>query len=76
MELVFDKGKSLFVSKSFLGYSSPVFERMFQPGFRESDSKSVELKEKSYEDFIEMLLFLHPRIQKRISGQYQLKDLY
>ena len=72
IELKFDEGKSLFVSKSFLSYSSPVFERMFQSAFKERDGTSVDLKEKSYDAFLEMLLFLHPRVQKTIPGEFYL----
>lgn len=66
IELKFDEGKSLFVSKVFLSFSSPVFTRMFKPGFTESNSSSVDLKGKSYDAFLDMLLFLHPRMQKPI----------
>ena len=69
IELKFDEGKSLFVSKGFLSHSSPVFARMFQSGFKERNSKSMELKGKQFDAFLEMLLFLHPRVQKEFSGQ-------
>ena len=71
VELKFDEGKKLFVSKAFLSHSSPVFSRMFQSGFKESNGSSVDLKEKNFEAFLEMLLFLHPRLQKAFSGQCQ-----
>ena len=58
------------MSKSFLSYSSPVFARMFQSSFKEKDDKVVELSGKSYEAFLEMLLILHPRIQKKGPGIY------
>ena len=72
VEITFNEGKSLFVSKAFLSYSSPKFARMFQSGFFETESNTIDLTEKSYEAFLEMLLFLHPRVQKEISGQYKL----
>lgn len=75
VELQFDGRKSLFVSKTFLSYSSPVFARMFQSGFKETDSNIIDLKHKSYETFLEMFRFLHPRVQKPLQGKTA-KDIY
>lgn len=75
VELKFDTGESLFVSKSFLSHASPVFKRMFQSQFKESSSECAKLTGKKYDAFLDMMLFLHPRIQKPISG-YMAIDIY
>lgn len=75
IELKFDKGESLFISKSFLSYASPVFKRMFQSQFKESSSKCVKLTGKNYNVFLDMLLNMHPRIGKPISGN-KAQDIY
>ena len=75
-ELKFDDGQSLFVSKIFLAYASPVFERMFHSNFKESETNCVELKGKEYDVFLEMLLFLHPRLQTPYSGMFRFKYAY
>ena len=72
IELKFDTGESLFISKSFISYASPVFKRMFQSQFKESSSKCVKLTGKKYNVFLDMLLNMHPRIGKPISGNYQI----
>ena len=68
VELKFDDGRSLFVSKTFLMYASPVFELMFQSNFRERQSNSITLQGKSYNTFLQMLLHIHPRTMKKITG--------
>ena len=70
VELKFDTGESLFVSKTFLSHVSPVFKRMFQSQSKESSSECAKLTGKKYDAFLDMMLFLHPRIQKPISGNY------
>lgn len=58
--------KKLYVSENFLGYASPVFQAMFKHDFKESETRTVLMKGKSYEDFLEFLLCLHPAVQKPI----------
>lgn len=57
------------MTKSFLSYASPVFGRMFQSNFKESTDNIVNLNDRDYDHFLDMLLFLHPRVQKTVSAQ-------
>ncbi|XP_060557813.1 uncharacterized protein LOC132718191 [Ruditapes philippinarum] len=61
----FDDGKKLYVSQNFLCYASPVFKERFQKGYGETENKVIEMKENS-SDFLELLLSLHPGVQKPI----------
>ena len=67
IELQFDDNQSLYVSKAFLSYASPFFEKMFEADFKEKQATRIPLSGKSYDTFLEMLLFLHPRIQRPIT---------
>ncbi|XP_060576794.1 uncharacterized protein LOC132734095 [Ruditapes philippinarum] len=64
--LAFGKEK-LYVSKNFLCLASPVFEAMFRNECREKKEKLVQMIGKSYEDFIDFLLCIHPRILKEVN---------
>ena len=66
--LEFEEEK-LYVSKNFLCLTSPVFEAMFSNEFKENIEKRVQMTGKSYDDFLEFLLCIHPRIQKDIDGK-------
>ena len=68
VKLKFDDGRSLYVSKWFLSATSPVFERMFKSGFKESNDYSISMSGKECDPFLNMLLNLHPRIQKELPG--------
>ncbi|GMT29704.1 hypothetical protein PFISCL1PPCAC_21001, partial [Pristionchus fissidentatus] len=48
-------GKKVHVSKQFVAMHSPVFESMFFKDFEEKGKEEIELKEVSYEGFIELL---------------------
>lgn len=65
--LNFDDDTKLFVSRNFLRYASPVFEAMFTSDFIEKEHNSVDLKGKDYEDVLEFLLCVHPRILKDVT---------
>ena len=52
--------KHLHVHSQVLSIESPVFERMFQSGFKESKSKKVEMKGKKYVDMVNILKILYP----------------
>lgn len=73
IQLQFDDGTTFFVSKSFLSHASPVFERMFTVQFHENIENCVKLRGKNSEAFHEMLLFLHPRIQRPLTGGTAMK---
>jgi hypothetical protein len=66
--LVFDNNNKLFVSKNFLRYASPVFKAMFDHDCKEKKENSVSLTGKNYDDFLEFLLCIHPRISKPVKG--------
>lgn len=68
--LRFDDGNKLYVSENFLSYASPVFRAMFEHQFKESETREVEMKGKSFEDFHEFLLCLHPGKQKPIDREF------
>jgi hypothetical protein len=66
--LVFKKSKKLYASKNFLRYASPVFKAMFDHDWQETKKSRVSLTGKNYDDFLEFLLCVHPRILKPITG--------
>lgn len=65
--LVFDNSNKLYASKNFLRYASPVFKAMFDHDCKEKKENSVSLPGKNYDDFLEFLLCIHPRISKPIT---------
>lgn len=64
VSLCFDDGRKLYISRNFLCYASPVFKTMFQ--MKEPDEKEVVMSGAVYGDFLELLLCLHPGVQKQI----------
>ena len=44
-----------------LSFASPVFERMFNSEFKESNEKKVELKEKKYKDLLHVIKMIYPQ---------------
>ena len=70
VELKFDDRQSLYVSMWFLSAMSPVFEAMLQSDFKESNDRCISMSGKEYEPFLDILLHLHPRIRKDLSGTY------
>ncbi|XP_060589989.1 uncharacterized protein LOC132745177 [Ruditapes philippinarum] len=71
--LVFDNSNKLYVSKNFLRYASPVFMAMFDHDYKENKENSVSLTGKNYDDFLEFLLCIHPRIFKPITDKNVLR---
>ncbi|XP_060607422.1 uncharacterized protein LOC132759631 [Ruditapes philippinarum] len=67
VRLVFDDQQELYVSQNFLILSSPVFEAMFKNDFKEKQQSAVLLKEKSYTDFHEFLMCIHPGTLKPVT---------
>ncbi|XP_060557721.1 uncharacterized protein LOC132718107 [Ruditapes philippinarum] len=65
--LVFDNSNKLYVSKNFLRYASPVFKAMFDHNWQEKKENCVSLTGKNFDDFLEFLLCIHPRISKPIT---------
>ncbi|XP_060576797.1 uncharacterized protein LOC132734097 [Ruditapes philippinarum] len=67
-EVTLDFGEEkLYVPQFFLCLASPVFESMFRNEFREKKEKLVAMTGKSYEDFLDFLLCIHPRYQKEVN---------
>ncbi|XP_060585968.1 uncharacterized protein LOC132741732 isoform X1 [Ruditapes philippinarum] len=64
----FDDGKKLYVSKNFLCYTSPVFKEMFKEKYGGTETKVIEMNGNS-SDFLELLLTLHPGVQKPIDSK-------
>ena len=61
--------KKLYVPKNFLTVASPVFEAMFKHDLKEKAEKAVKMTGKSYDDFLEFLMCIHPRFLKEIGGK-------
>ena len=70
VELKFDNGKSLYVSKWLLSVMSPVFDKMFKSEFKERNARCIKMSGKEYEPFLNMLLHIHPRIKKDFYGTH------
>ncbi|XP_060576790.1 uncharacterized protein LOC132734089 [Ruditapes philippinarum] len=67
-EVTLDFGEEkLYVPQFLLCLASPVFEAMFRNEFREKKQKIVVMTGKSYEDFLDFLLCIHPRYQKAVN---------
>ena len=71
VELKFDDGQSLYVSMWFLSAMSPVLEAMLQSDFKESNDRCISMSGKEYDPLLDILLHLHPRIRKDLSGTYR-----
>ncbi|XP_060576789.1 uncharacterized protein LOC132734088 [Ruditapes philippinarum] len=66
-EVTLDFGEEkLYVPQIFLCLASPVFEAMFRNEFREKKEKRVAMTWKSYENFLDFLMCIHPRYQKAV----------
>jgi hypothetical protein len=78
VRLVFDDKQELYVSQNLLVLSSPVFEAMFKNDFKEKQQSAVLLKEKSYTDFHEFLMCIHPGTLKQVTGKdsYFINDIH
>ena len=64
------EGRELHFSKSFLTASSPVFEKMFSSDFKEKESSTIPLPDKTYEEMAIFLQQFHPAHSwKPINGQ-------
>ena len=62
--------KELHFCKSFLTVSSPVFEKMFSSDFKEKESSTIPLPDKTYEEMAIFLQQFHPAHSwKPINGQ-------
>lgn len=66
VQLTFDDGETILISRNFLSLASPVFEAMFKHHFKEKSANCVNLGEKKHSDMLEFLSCIHPRILKKV----------
>jgi hypothetical protein len=72
-EVTLDFGEEkLYVPQIFLCLASPVLEAMFRNEYREKKEKLLAMTGKSYEEFLDFLLCIHPRYQKEVNGKLNL----
>ena len=58
------ENKKLYVHANMLSFSSPVFKSMFNSGyFKESKTKTVDLKGKKYADVVNLLKMIYPQFE-------------
>ena len=76
VELQFDNGQSLFVSKGFLMYTSPVFDRMLKSEFREKHTNAIKMVGKDFGQVQDLMLHLHPGRRKSITGEWSVQDFH
>jgi len=61
------EGRHLHVHKEVLAAWSPVFKCMFTRDFKEKDQRTIELPDKKYDEFVELLHCMYPPI-KPVTG--------
>lgn len=59
-------GKKLYTSRSLLAYNSPVMAKILSSG--STKNKDLDLPEKDYEDVVELLAYIDPRVDYIITG--------
>jgi hypothetical protein len=66
--------KKLYVHKTMLGYSSPVFRQMFTADLKEKNAEEVPLPGKKYQAFVNFLhqIYPGPMASTPIDGNYVL----
>lgn len=67
--------KRFHVHKSILAISSPVFNTMFQSGFKEATSTEIPLPGKKAEKIYELLCLIYP-FPLQISGKTLIQGIY
>ncbi|GMT09663.1 hypothetical protein PFISCL1PPCAC_960, partial [Pristionchus fissidentatus] len=65
------EGKKINVRKQYLSDRSPYFAALFNGDFVERNQKEIEMKEVSYEEFIELLLVVYPSLQPITFDSYR-----
>ena len=63
-------GKKLFTCRALLAYNSPVLARILSSG--STKNKDLDLPEKEYEDVVELLAYIDPRVDYIITGSIPL----
>ncbi|CAF1289099.1 unnamed protein product [Didymodactylos carnosus] len=63
------ENKKIYAHKAVLAKVSPVFNRMFCSGFKESSAKEITLPDKKYEEIVELLQCLYPNILKPVDAE-------
>ena len=70
------EGKALHFCRPFLAASSPVFEKMFSSDFREKESSTIPLPDKTLEEMAVFLQQFHPSHSwKPLNGEFQFKQI-
>ncbi|KAL4233387.1 hypothetical protein ACF0H5_008068 [Mactra antiquata] len=59
--------RPLLVNKSLLAHTSPVFDTMLSGDFIEKDKQTVILTGKKFNDFVEFMRCMSPRINKKVT---------
>ncbi|XP_052249576.1 uncharacterized protein LOC127857199 [Dreissena polymorpha] len=59
------QGKKLWTARCILAYNSPVFEKQLAP----AKKTEIELHNKNYDDVVELLCYLDPRVQYTITAK-------
>lgn len=68
------EGKRFYIHRSLLGYASEYFQKLFANAHAASGEKAlrvkpeVVIKDKSYNDFLELLAFYHPGVIRDLTG--------
>lgn len=61
-------GKKLYTCRALLAYNSPVMAKILSSGT--SKNKDLDLPEKEYEDVVELLAYIDPRVDYIITGEW------
>lgn len=59
-------GKKLYTCRALLAYNSPVMAKILSSGT--SRNKDLDLPEKEFEDVVELLAYIDPRVDYIITG--------
>lgn len=63
------EGKRLYTNRCILAYASPVFARRFATECKDKERPELKLVDKKFADIVELLAYLHPGINKRLTGK-------
>lgn len=60
-------GRKLYTCRALLAYNSPVMAKILSSG--SNKNKDLDLPEKEYEDVVELLAYIDPRVDYLITGE-------
>lgn len=58
-------GKKLFTARCMLAYNSPVFQKLLT----NAKKQDIDMSDKNYDDMVELLCYLDPRVQYTVTAQ-------